>query len=270
LIEAFVKAFPAIPQFACFDTAFHRDLPAVARMFPIPRRYYERGIHRFGFHGLSYTYLLSQLKKIAGEVAANGRVILAHLGAGASMAAVHRQKPIDTTMAFTPLAGLMMATRPGDLDPGLLLYLLRSEKPSADQLDDLLSNRSGLLGVSDTSSDMQTLLKSRATDSRAAEAVDLFCYQARKQLAALTATLGGLETVIFSGGIGEHAAEIRAGICEGLGYLGIHLDAVANDEGGGIISTKESRVMVRVIPTDEEVVIAESVASILQRASRRE
>jgi acetate kinase len=262
LIETFRAAYPNIPQLACFDTAFHRDLPRVAAMLPIPRHYYEEGIRRFGFHGLSFTYLMNRLAKLD-PAAANGRVILAHLGSGASMAAVKNRKPIDTTMAFTPTAGLVMATRPGDIDPGLLVYLMRVEKLSPDQMDDFISRQCGLIGLSETTSDMRDLTARRAQDARAADAVDLFCYQAKKFIAALTAALGGVETIIFSGGIGENAVDIRAQICQELNYLGISLDPARNQTNADIISPERSSVTIRVIKTDEEIVIAEAVLKAL-------
>ncbi len=218
LIETFRDAFPNLPQVACFDTAFHRDLPRLAALLPIPRHYYESGIRRFGFHGLSFTYLMSRLAEID-LAAAKGRVILAHLGSGASMAAVRDGKPIDTTMAFTPTAGLVMGTRPGDLDPGLLVYLMRVEKLSPDQMDEFISKQCGLIGVSETSYDMRDLLNRRAADERAADAVELFCYQAKKFIAALAAALGGIDTLIFSAGIGENAPEVRI---PDLPRLGVH------------------------------------------------
>jgi acetate kinase len=264
LIEEFVRSFPEVPQVACFDTAFHRNMPMVARLLPIPRHYYDEGIRRFGFHGLSYTYLMGRLAALAGADTANGRVILAHLGSGASMTAVHHGKPIDTTMGFTPTAGLVMGTRPGDIDPGLLVYLMRAEKLDADQMDDFISSKCGLLGVSETSSDMRDLVTRRGIDARAADAVDLFCYQAKKFIGALAAVLGGLDTLVFSGGIGEHGSEVRAAICEGLGFLGVVLDSAANAAGGDVISTQHSRVAVRVIATDEEIVIAQAVQSIVR------
>lgn len=265
LIDAFAESFPARPQIACFDTAFHRDLPAVSRLLPIPRQFTDAGIRRFGFHGLSYTYLMDRLTTFAGPEAASGRIILAHLGAGASMAAVHGGKPIDTTMAFTPTAGLVMATRPGDLDPGLLVYLMRQQSMSADEMDDFICRHCGLLGISQTSGDMRDLLAVRAIDPRAAEAVELFCYQAKKYLCALTAALGGLDTIVFAGGIGEHAPEVRAGICEGLDFLGLKLDASRNARECDVISADQSRITVRIIPTDEEIVMVRIVRSILQR-----
>lgn len=279
LIDGFAAAFPAVPKIACFDTAFHRDMPRVAQLLPIPRRYFRDGLRRFGFHGLSYTSLMKQLAQIAGAEAASGRVILAHLGSGASMAAVHRGKPIDTTMSFTPMSGLVMGTRPGDLDPGLLIYLLTTGKLSIAQLDDMLNTHCGLLGVSETSADMRDLLAARGPDARAAEAIDLFCAQARKHLCALAGTLGGVDTIIFSGGIGEHCPEVRAAICDGLEFLGVTLDsaknAAMNPADQGIISAENSgahsrprTVTIRVIPTDEESVMVDVVRSLHASASK--
>jgi acetate kinase len=257
LIEAFSGAFPATPQVACFDTEFFRDLPRVAQLLPIPRELSEQGLRRFGFHGLSYTYLMRRLEELAGPEAARGRVILAHLGAGASMAAVRDRKPIDTTMAFTPTAGLVMATRPGDIDPGLLLYLMRTQNLSATQMEQFIATRCGLLGISQTSADMRDLLARQASDPRAADAIDLFCQQAKKFLAALAATLGGIDTLVFSAGIGEHVPAIRAAICNGLEFLGIRLDPIANATSTPLISPPNAAVTVRVIPTDEERIIAQ-------------
>jgi acetate kinase len=267
LLEAFARRFPGVPQVACFDTAFHRDLPRVAQLLPIPRRYNDAGVRRFGFHGLSYTYLMDELRRTAGDAAADGRVILAHLGAGASMAAVHRGRPIDTTMAFTPLAGLVMGTRPGDLDPGLLVYLMRAEGLSPEQMDDFLSRRCGMIGISETSADMRDLVAHSPSDVKAREAVELFCYSARKWIGALAAAMGGLDTLVFAGGIGEHGVEARAGICEGLEFLGLRLDASLNHAGTNVISAEESRVKVRIIATDEEIVIARIVLSVLRERS---
>jgi acetate kinase len=257
LIDAFGKAFPKVPQIACFDTAFHKDIPRIAQLLPIPRHYLDAGVRRFGFHGLSYTYLMNQLAVVAGEGAANGRLILAHLGSGASMAAVRYGKPVDTTMAFTPTSGLMMGTRPGDLDPGLLVYLMKDQKLSTEDMDKFVSQQCGLIGVSETSSDMRDLLRTRDSDPRAAEAVQLFCYQAKKHLCALISTLGGLDTVVFAGGIGERSPEVRGEICDGLEFMGLQLDSSKNLRGCDIISSDESRVTVRIIPTDEELVIAQ-------------
>jgi acetate kinase len=263
LIEAFARRVPGLLQVACFDTAFHHDLPRVARLLPVPRRLEARGVRRYGFHGLSYAYLMEELTRVAGPDAARGRVILAHLGAGASMAAVREGKCLDTTMAFTPAAGLVMATRTGDLDPGVLVYLMRGERMDAGQIDDLVNRRSGLLGVSETSPDMRDLLDRQAGDPRAADAVALFCYQAKKWVGALAAALGGLETLVFSGGIGENAPEVRSRICDGLGYLGLSLDGASNAANAAVISAGTSRVAVRVIRTDEELMIAETVFRLL-------
>ena len=263
LIEAVRQRHPQLPQVACFDTAFHRSMPRVAQQLPLPRRFEARGLRRYGFHGLSYAYLLEELGRLAGPAVARGRVILAHLGNGASLAAVRDGQSLDTSMGFTPTGGLLMGTRPGDLDPGVVAYLLESEPLTPGQLSHLLNQECGLLGVSETSSDMQELLARQATDVRAAEAVDLFCYQARKGVGAYAAVLGGLDTLVFSGGIGEHAAEVRARICQELEFLGIELDAARNAVDAGVISTAGSRVTVRVIPTDEERLIAQQVSELL-------
>lgn len=260
LIESCTQTFPGLPQVACFDTAFHRTLPAIARLLPLPRRFAAQGLRRYGFHGLSYTFLLAELQRLCGPAARRGRHIFLHLGNGASLAAIRDGECIDTSMGFTPTAGLVMGTRSGELDPGLFPYLLRQNQLTADELERLLNHESGLLGISETSSDMRELLAREATDSRAAEAVDLFCYQAKKWLGAYAAALGGLDTVVFSGGIGEHAPAVRARICAGLEFLGIALDEKRNEAGASVISQAQSRVAVRVIPTDEERVIAESVA----------
>ncbi|MDB5325685.1 MAG: acetate kinase, partial [Phycisphaerales bacterium] len=252
IIDRCIEAFPRIAQVACFDTAFHRDLPHLAQLLPIPRRYFEAGVRRLGFHGLSYTYLMEQLAIVAGPEAAAGRVILAHLGSGSSMAAVRNGKPIDTTMSFTPTAGLVMGTRPGDLDPGLLIYLMKDRDFTADELENFITRECGLVGVSETTGDMHDLLTARAGDPRAVDAVNLFCYQAKKHLCAMAAALGGLDTVIFAGGIGERSSDVRAGICDGLRFLGLHLDASSNAHHSGLISARDSRVAVRVIPTEEE------------------
>jgi acetate kinase len=257
LIESFGQRFPGIPQVACLDTAFFKDLPTLAKILPIPRKYFDAGIHRFGFHGLSYTYLMQELRRICGDAVANGKVILAHIGSGASMAAVKNGKPIDTSMSFTPTAGLMMGTRSGDVDAGVLIHLIRNEKLSADQLNDLVNRQSGLLGVSGTSADMRDLNARAKSDSRAAEAVDLFCYQAKKWIGSFAAALGGVETLIFAGGIGEHGVEARAGICSDLKFLGIEIDEAKNIANEPIISTGPTSV--RVIPTNEEIMIARIV-----------
>jgi acetate kinase len=266
LVKHFIQCYPHVPQIACFDTAFHRDLPRVAKVLPIPRRYQAQGVQRYGFHGLSYGYLMEQLKKAAGASAARGRIILAHLGNGASMAAVHKGKSIDTTMAFTPTAGLVMSTRSGDLDPGLPAYFARSEGMTAPQFLEMVHTKSGLLGISEISSDVRDLLDLEKKDSRAAEALDIFCYQARKWIGALSAALGGLDTLVFSGGIGENAPQIRARICRELNYLGIDLDPKLNRSSTPVITRKRSKIVVRVIRTDEELYMARTLCAFLGSA----
>jgi acetate kinase len=263
LTEAFHRRFPKLPQIACFDTAFHHDLPRVAQLLPIPRRYEAQGVRRYGFHGLSYAYLIQELERLAGTQAAEGRVILAHLGNGASMAAVRGGRCVDTSMAFTPAAGLVMGTRSGDVDPGLASFLARSEQMTPEQFDRMMNHRSGLLGVSETSSDMRNLLDRESHDERAAEAVALFCYQAKKWIGAYTAALGGLDTLVFAGGIGENAPPVRNRICGGLDFFGLELDESRNAKTAAVISTDASRVTVRVIRTDEELMIARSVCRVL-------
>ncbi|MEO6053023.1 MAG: acetate/propionate family kinase [Chthoniobacterales bacterium] len=263
LIEIFRKRHPKLPQVVCFDTAFHRTMPRVATLLPLPRRFDAKGVQRYGFHGLSYAYLMEELTRVAGAKAAQGRVILAHLGSGASLAAVHGRKSIDTSMGFTPAAGMPMSTRSGDLDPGLVPYLEQTEKMTAREFYKMVNHESGLLGISETSSDMRDLLTQEVEDIRAAEAVALFCYQAKKWIGAYAAALGGLDTVVFAGGIGENAPSVRARICEGLGFLGIELNESHNAKTAAVISTDASRVTVRVIQTDEELMIARSTCRIL-------
>jgi acetate kinase len=259
LIETFRQRHPKLTQVACFDTAFHQTMPRVAKLLPIPRRYDAKGVQRYGFHGLSYAYLIEELVRLGDPAATNGRVILAHLGNGASMAAVRDGKSIDTSMGFTPTAGLVMSTRSGDLDPGVAPYLARTEQMTTDQFYTMVNHKSGLLGVSDSSSDMRDLLVREEHDIRAAEAVALFCYQAKKWIGAFAAALGGLDTLVFAGGIGENAPCVRARICHELGFLGVEIDELRNMETAGVISKFGSRTAVRVIHTDEEQMIARSV-----------
>jgi acetate kinase len=263
LVEALHRRFPDLPQVACFDTAFHHDLPRVARLLPIPRRYEAQGVRRYGFHGLSYAFLMEELARLAGAEAARARVVLTHLGNGASLAAVRDGRSADTSMGFTPAAGVPMGTRSGDLDPGLVWYLARTEKMSAKQFNEMVNSQSGLLGISETSSDMRDLLGREAHDVRAAEAVALFCYQVKKWIGAFAAALGGLDTLVFAGGIGEQSPTVRARICDGMGFLGIELEENRNAANEGVISTAVSRVTVRVIRTDEERMIAEAVCRVL-------
>jgi acetate kinase len=264
LTEAFQKRFPNLVQVACFDTAFHHDMPRVARLLPIPRRYDACGVRRYGFHGLSCEYLIKELGRLA-PAEAQGRVIVAHLGNGASVTAVRGGKSMDTSMSFTPTAGLVMSTRSGDLDPSLAWYLSRVENVTAQQFHEMVNHESGLLGISEISSDMRELMSREDKDARAAEAVALFCYQAKKWICALTGTLEGLDALVFSGGIGENAPPVRERICAGLGFLGIDLDTQANAASKEVISSKNSKVTVRVIRTDEESIIAQTVSRILRQ-----
>jgi len=263
LIEVFIHRYPNLKQVACFDTAFHRTMPRVAKLLPIPRRFDKVGIQRYGFHGLSYAYLIEELIRIAGKRAGKGRVILAHLGNGASLAAVHKGKSVDTSMGFTPAGGMIMGTRPGDLDPGVAWYMMKSENLTPKQFNNLINHESGLLGISETSSDMRDMLAKESDDIRAAEAVALFCYQAKKWIGAFAATLGGLDTLVFAGGIGENCPVIRSRICEGLEFLGIGLDEKQNRKNAPIISKEKKSVAVRVIHTDEEWMIAKTVKQVL-------
>ena len=263
LTKAFLLRFPDMHQVACFDTVFHHDLPRVAQLLPIPRRYEKQGVRRYGFHGLSYAFLMEELSRMSGTLPAQGRVILAHLGNGASLAAVRDGKPEDTSMSFTPTSGVPMSTRSGDLDPGLLWYLARTEGLDAKGLNEMVNFQSGLLGVSETSSDMRDLLEHEKQDLRAAEAISMFCYHVKKCIGAYAAVLGGLNTLVFTGGIGENAPTVRARICEGLEFFGIELDEKLNAANESVISTIGSRVMVRVIHTDEELIIAKTVYDLL-------
>ena len=263
LIEAIQHLFPDLPQFACFDTAFHHAMPRVAHLLPIPRKYDAKGVRRYGFHGLSLTYLMEELTRVAGKEAAQGRVILAHLGNGASITAVRSGQSMDTTMSFTPTAGLPMSTRSGDLDPSLAWYLLQVENVSAEQFHHMVNHESGLLGISETSSDMRELQAREKADVRAAEALAMFCYQARKFICSMAGALEGLDTLVFAGGIGEKDVPARERICAGLGFLGIELDKQKNEASAGVISKDGGRVTVRVIHTDEELVIAKTVGRLL-------
>ena len=263
LIHVFRQRYPNLKQVACFDTAFHSKMPRVAKLLPIPRRFDTLGIQRYGFHGLSYAYLMAEFGRVAGKKVAQGRVVLAHLGSGASMVAVHKGKSMDTSMGFTPAGGLMMGTRSGDLDPGVAWFMMKSENLSPKQFNTLINHESGLLGISEASSDMQDLLESQTTDIRAAEAVELFCYQVKKWIGAFAAVLGGLDTLVFSGGMGENAPEIRSRICEELGFLGIEIDEKRNKTNAPVISTDKGITAVRVIHTDEEWMIAKTVSQML-------
>jgi len=260
-IRAIAALAPGLPQIACFDTAFHHDKPEVAARLALPRALHEQGIRRYGFHGLSYEYIAGQLQAIDEELA-GGRVIAAHLGNGASLCAMRGGKSIDTTMGFTALDGLMMGTRCGTLDPGVVLHLQTQLGMSADEVHDLLYRKSGLLGVSGLSSDMRTLTADLSSEAQ--DAVELFVWRAVREFGALTASLGGIDGVVFTAGIGENHADIRKRICERLGWLGLSIDDDANRANALCISGKDSRVKVLVIPTDEERMIADHTLAVLQ------
>jgi acetate kinase len=258
-----LKHFPGTIQVSCFDTSFHSSMPSVARFYPLPESICNEGVQRYGFHGLSYEYLLGELERQGGREAAQGRVILAHLGHGASMAAVKAGRSIDTTMGFSPAGGLMMSTRTGDLDPGVILFLLQQDKMNAAQIKEMVNRQSGLLGISGISDDMQVLLSMESQNLKAREAVAMFCYRAKMCIGSYAAVMGGVATLVFSGGIGEHAAEIRRRICEGLGFLGIAVDASRNEVSAPVISPDGSAVTVRVIATNEELMIVRHTLAIL-------
>ncbi len=263
LIECVKRLAPQLPQLACFDTAFHRDMPRIAQMLPIPRRYFAQGVRRYGFHGLSYEHLVEELHQIGEPAVSSGRVILAHLGSGASVAAVLDGRSIDTSMAFTPTAGLVMGSRSGDLDPGLVAFLAHTEQMSVDEFQSMVNHESGMLGISETSADMRELLDLEARDERAADAVEMFCSQVRKWIASMAAALGGLDLLVFTGGIGENVPIIRERIGGGLGFLGVGVDSARNLRGEAIISPDLADVRVRVISSDEERVIARSTVRAL-------
>jgi acetate kinase len=262
-IEAVCRLYPSLPQVACFDTAFHRTIPPVAQRFPLPRHLSEEGIVRYGFHGLSYEYIMQEIAREAGADAANGRIIIAHLGNGASMAAVKQGESVDTTMGFTPTGGLMMSTRTGDMDPGVIFYLLEEKRLASAAVNDMMNRSSGLLGVSGTSPDVQDLLTRENSDPHAAEALEMFCYRARKFIGALAAAMGGLDTLIFTAGIGENAVPIRQRICKNLEFIGIRLDPARNESNAPIISCDGSAVTVRVMKTNEALMIARHTQKLL-------
>jgi len=264
-IDALGAHVPGVPQVACFDTAFHRTMPEVARRLAIPAEYHRRGIQRYGFHGLSYSFLLEELARVSGSAGAGGRVILAHLGHGSSLAAVRDGISIDTTMGLTPLGGVVMSTRAGDLDPGVVTYIARTDRLSADRVEEILSHRSGLLALSGTTADMRQLLTRQRDDASARFAVHGYVYSIVKAIGAFAAVLGGVDTLVFSGGIGEHAAPVRERICEALGFLGVSLDASANNAHARIISAAASRITVRVLPTNEELMIARATYRVVAR-----
>lgn len=264
LVEAVKKYLPRIKQVACFDTAFHSHISQVAAMLPIPRKYYRQGIKKYGFHGLSYAYIMHQLGKLDKTVA-RGRVIIAHLGNGASMAAVNKGKCMDTSMGFTPTGGFIMGTRTGDIDPGVAWHLIQNEKLTPADFNTLINKQSGLLGVSGISADMQTLVEKQGKNQAAKQAVDLFCYQVKKYIGSYAAILNGIDALVFTGGIGEHAFAIRAAICKGMDYLGLSIDTAANNKNKLVISAPGSSVKVYVIPTDEAFMMARFTKQLLAK-----
>jgi acetate kinase len=259
-IEAVSERLPGVPQVACFDTSFHRGQPAVAGVVPLPRDICRAGVQRYGFHGLSYEYIASMLPTVAPEIA-GGRVIVAHLGSGASLCALKNGKSVDSSLGFTALDGLCMGTRPGAVDPGVILYLFQSLRLTAREVETILYKKSGLLGISGISNDMRELLES--SDPAARLAVDYFVYRAAKEIGALTAVLGGIDGLVFTAGIGENSAEIRRRICEASAWLGLQLDEEANARKGPRISRADSRVSVWTIPTNEELMIARHTGLLL-------
>ncbi|MFZ1203169.1 MAG: acetate/propionate family kinase [Candidatus Acidiferrales bacterium] len=267
-IRFFSDRLPHTPQIGCFDTAFHATLPKVARTYALPRKFYDEGLRRYGFHGLSCEYILQQLRATDPALAV-GRLIIAHLGNGASMTAVNNGKSVDTSMGFTPLEGLVMGTRSGDIDPAAVIYLDQHDRLSPRDIDALLNKQSGLLGVSGTSSDMRDLLEKEARDEHAAEAVALFCYRAKKYVGAYAAALGGLDALIFAGGIGENAPPVRERVCAGLDFLGLEIDPAANRSNAPVISSARTHVKIKVIKTDEDIVIAQHVLAIVGKPVSR-
>ena len=267
VIQAALRAYPDVRcHVACFDTTFHRSMPEVARLYALPADLQERGLLRYGFHGLSYEYIAGELSLLADQKA-KGRVVIAHLGSGASMAALRNGCSVETTMGFTPAGGLVMSTRCGDVDPGLLVHLLRDESRTVEDVNELINRKSGLLGLSGISSDMQELLQLEREEPAARRAIEVFCYQARKYLGALAAVLGGLDTLVFTAGIGENAPSVRRRICQGLECLGIRLDAKRNLAGDAVISVDGSPTTVRVMATNEEVMIARHARSVFEKAT---
>ena len=256
--------FPGVLQVACFDTAFHRSMPAVAKLYPIPEPYRSEGVQRYGFHGLSYEFILGELTAQREKLARKGRLIFAHLGHGASMAALRDGRSVETTMGFSPAGGMVMGTRTGDLDPGVILFLLQQGRLTPGGLREMVNRKSGLLGVSGLSDDMRDLLEAEKGNKLAHAAVELFCYQARKQIGALSAVLGGLDMLVFTGGIGEYAAEIRSRICAGLEFLGIRIDPEKNRGNLAVISPDSGPVIVKVMKTNEELMIVRQTRRIIE------
>lgn len=268
-IQATSNSYPDLIQVACFDTAFHNHMPHLAKIAALPRHFQHEGLIRYGFHGLSYEYIMQELWKEAGKKVANGRVIIAHLGNGASMTAVRQGKSVETTMGFTPVSGLVMGTRAGDLDAGMLIYLIQEKGMRPSSLNDMINEHAGLLGVSGISSDMRDLLKKEKSEAHAREAVDLFCYRAKKYLGAMAAVLGGLDTLVFTAGIGENSPAVRQRICQNMGFLGIDLDEQRNQANAAIISPEGASVTVRVMKTDEDLMVARHTYSLIRKNRKK-
>lgn len=263
LIDAISNLFPQHPQIACFDNFFHRSMPELFQRLPIPRHYFNQGIRRYGFHGLSCEYLMGALTEWDGKYVANSRVILAHLGNGSSITAVHEGKCVDTSMSLTPCSGLPMSSRSGDLDPGVIFYLAQHEGMNPEQIYKMMNHESGLKAISGTSGNLRDLIKLEQANKYASDAVNFFCYNARKWISSMAAAMGGINTLVFSGGVGQNIPEVRARICEQLGFLGISLDTEKNGANDHIISASNSDVLVRVIQTNEELVIAQHTYDVL-------
>lgn len=269
IMNLFLQAFPETPQLACFDTRFHRDMPFEAKHFALPRSLWEKGIVRYGFHGLSCQYIMEYLQQADPSIKEK-KIIIAHLGSGCSMTAVKNGTSVDTTMGFTPAGGLIMSSRSGDIDPGIIPYLLEQEKMDASALTRLFNKEAGLKAISETDDSMERLLEKRKTDPRAEQAIAMFCYQAKKHIGALITVLGGLDILVFTGGIGENEPIIRELICEGLDFLGIKIDKNRNDQSATEIEAKKNKVAVRVIRTDEEIIIARQVFQFLRREQNKQ
>lgn len=267
LIDVCKEVLPGAQHILCFDTAFHHDLPVRSRLLPLPRALEQKGIRRYGFHGLSYSYILKELRRVEGQTAVNGRVIIAHLGSGVSLTALKDGRPIDTTMSMTPSSGVPMSSRSGDLDPGLMLYLTRVLDYTPEKIHHLVTFESGLLGISETTNDMERLLELERSDTRALEAIEIFCYNITKTIGGFAAALGGVDTLVFTGGMGERAYEIRARVCDTLAFLGIVIDRTRNHRSERLISADTSRVGVHVIHTDEAETIAHDMAKLLQKGA---
>ena len=263
LVTTFRTIFPQARHVLCFDTAFHHDLPVTARLLPLPRQLAAKGVRRYGFHGLSYAFILEELKRVEGDIAVNGKIIVAHLGSGASLAALQQGKPIDTTMSLTPASGIPMSTRAGDLDPGLALYLAHTQGYDAERFNHMVNFESGLLGISETTGEMKQLLDIEGQDVRAKDAVDIFCYQVKKTIGGFAAALGGLNTLVFTGGMGENAPRIRARVCAGLEFLGVTIDDSRNQANARLISANNGQVGVHVIYTDEAMTIVHQTAQLI-------